>query len=154
MRASKKPDFVLFVQVSKLDWNMPVAQREAQSEVILVVDDELIIREVVRTVLEASGYRVIDAGTAKEALGILRNGTAVGLLISDVLMPEINGIELAEDARRLRPDMPILFVSGYWDRFEHSADGFECVQKPFAPAELVSKIRELLKGSNEVKTRR
>jgi CheY-like chemotaxis protein len=154
VRAPEKPDFVLFVQISKLDWNMPVAQREAQSEVILVVDDELIIREVVRTVLEASGYRVIDVGTAKEALGILRNGTGVGLLISDVLMPEINGVELAEDARRLRPDMPILFISGYWDRFEHSAHGFECVQKPFGPAELVSKVRELLKGSNEVKTRR
>lgn len=119
-----------------------------------MVDDELIIREVVRTVLEASGYRVIDVGTASEALAILRNDPAIGLLISDVLMPEINGIELADDARRLRPGMPILFISGYWDQFEQSAHGFDCVQKPFGPAELVSKVRELLKGSNEVKTGR
>lgn len=125
---------------------LPRENPKAQCETILVVDDEAIIREVVRTILESSSYQVVDVGNGNEALALLEQNHAVDLLLTDVLMPDINGIELAKEAKRLRPDLPILFISGYWDKFEHSMRGFECVPKPFGPVELLSKVREVLSG--------
>lgn len=125
---------------------MALPTKKGRCETILVVVDEPIIREVVRTILESSAYQVLDVGSGSDALALLEQNGPVDLLLTDVLMPELNGIELAREAKRLRPALPILFISGYWERFEHSRDEFECVPKPFGPVELLNKVREILNG--------
>src|SRR6185437_10544849 len=80
--------------------------------VLLVEDDEL-VRATTREALEEAGCRVVDARDGAEALQILRADQAIDLLFSDVVMPKINGVELARSATQLRPDLKVLLTSGY-----------------------------------------
>jgi PAS domain S-box-containing protein len=123
---------------------------EAQgSETILVCEDEEHIRRLVVTVLQKLGYRVLAAGDPKEALRIARDfGSRIHLLLTDVVMPISNGLELAATLRRARPDLKVLYMSGYADH--HLAGsrilekGMPFLQKPFAASTLAKKVREAL----------
>jgi len=79
---------------------------------ILVVEDDNAVRDVVIRVLSEKGFGVLTANTAYEALGILRN-RAVDLLLADIIMPGMDGVELAKEAKRLRPGLKVLFATGY-----------------------------------------
>ncbi|MGA2716696.1 MAG: response regulator [Bryobacteraceae bacterium] len=109
---------------------------------ILVVDDEAETRILTQIFLESAGYTVIGAPDGIEALKLYeRHRSGVALLLTDVNMPHMNGFELADRLLLLRPDLPVLFMSGA----SHDADrGFGCVPKPFRREELLIHVRKAL----------
>ncbi len=118
-------------------------------ETVLVVEDEDIVRELVCDVLSQQGYNVICAADGLEALRLSNDyEDRIHLMITDVIMPQMNGHELASKIAAERPDTKILYVSGYSDTDigDHGVldPRFELLQKPFTPQRLARKIRELL----------
>ena len=125
------------------------AQRSATAEMILVVEDEEIVRDLVCEVLRGHGYRVLGAGRGSEALELIaKEAREVDLLISDVVMPEMNGAVVAQRVRAVAPRVRVLFVSGYSenDMADQGMDAlsFQVLQKPFTPDVLARKVREIL----------
>jgi CheY-like chemotaxis protein len=125
----------------------PVAQ--GGSETILLVEDEDVVRGLARKILEQSGYRVLDARNGTEAIRISReHAEAIQLLLTDVVMPEISGKEIAERLTVLRPTIRVLYMSGYTDEaiVHHGVidANVEFIQKPFTPMALVRKVRAVL----------
>jgi CheY-like chemotaxis protein len=125
-------------------------RREASgTETILVVEDETTVRELAREFLELNGYTVLEATHGQEALRICRaHEGPIHLLLTDVVMPHMNGHELAETLAPLRPGMKILYMSGYGEDsgvvrpILMSKTSF--LRKPFSPADLAEKVRALL----------
>ncbi|MBN1838220.1 MAG: response regulator, partial [Spirochaetales bacterium] len=127
-------------------------ERFAGSERILLVEDEPQVRRFTKAILEKHGYSVYEAADGTEALGMLKTleGT-VGILVTDLVMPGLNGTELRERVRAQYPEMPVLFISGYsaQDIREHTGlrESVEVLAKPFTSAALLHKVRALLDGS-------
>jgi signal transduction histidine kinase/ActR/RegA family two-component response regulator len=121
------------------------------AETILVVEDEEVVRLLVCTVLTDSGYEVLCAGRPSEALRIVKeHGAPIDLLVTDVVMPEMHGPELARTLAPLMPEMKVLYVSGYSEN-DISDQGvidpdLDVLQKPFTHQSLVRKIRQLLEA--------
>lgn len=135
----------------------PAALRAVQRqgcESILVVDDEAAIRMASREFLSAQGYKVTEAATAIEALTFLqRHVQPVDLIVTDLNMPVMSGLELADQARQIQPGLPVLFISGSVDagfqqQLAELREKSACIQKPFALTTLVNNIRRLLDGSD------
>jgi two-component system cell cycle sensor histidine kinase/response regulator CckA len=123
------------------------------SETLLVVEDEDTIRSLACSVLQSHGYTVLEALNAKDALRLSQEQSGpIHLLLTDVVMPQTSGRELAERMTVLRPDMKVLFMSGYTDdavvRHGVLREGTAFLQKPFAPADLARKVREVLDASH------
>jgi two-component system cell cycle sensor histidine kinase/response regulator CckA len=122
--------------------------RESSAGTVLVVDDEAIVLRVMRGILANQGYRVLAAGGANEALEIFRREPHIDLLLTDVVMPGINGPELAEALLLFDPGLRVLFTAGMPDtpliRKGVLERGFELIPKPFLPCELAAKVREVL----------
>ncbi len=121
-------------------------------ETILVVEDEDALRDLVRVVLNRHGYAVFEARNGEEAVALAsRSSSRIDLLVSDVVMPKMGGFELAQRLSPLRPEMKVLFVSGYTDDDVASLcsfkEGMPFLQKPFTPDALALKVREVLDGS-------
>jgi CheY-like chemotaxis protein len=121
----------------------------AQPTTILVVDDEPNIRMLVAEVLRGRGFAVIEAGEAASALIKLRSSAQIDLLVTDVGLPGgMNGRQLAEIARVLRPDMKVLFVTGYAETAlvadRTMPPGMEILAKPFRMLELAGRINRLI----------
>ena len=119
------------------------------SETILLVEDEDMLRKLVRETLEREGYRLLDAAGPAEAHRICQTFKgAIHLMITDVVMPKQNGRELAERVAGLRPEMKVLFMSGYTDNavIGNGVLGNESrfLQKPFTPGDLARKVRLVL----------
>lgn len=119
------------------------------TETILVVEDEGQILNLVKTVLEGFGYNVLTAQRPSEAVSKCKDfGDIIHLLITDVVMPEMNGKELGRQIERLKPGIKMLFMSGYTANvIAHSgivSDGINFIQKPFSLNGLAKKIREIL----------
>jgi len=125
-----------------------VPPRAKGSETVLVVEDEHEIRDMVSEYLQRHDYTVLNANNGREALEIAhRYKGLIHLVITDVVMPELGGRELAEEIRRLRPRTKVLFTSGYLDgSIACKADDqhVALLQKPFALSVLASKVREIL----------
>jgi two-component system, cell cycle sensor histidine kinase and response regulator CckA len=122
---------------------------ERGAETILVVEDEAGVRTLIRAILENNGYRVLEAQRGGEALEILGGSPEpVNLMITDVVMPEMSGSELAVHAAAVAPGMKVLFISGYTDEaiVNHGVLDADIpfLQKPFTQEALTRKIRELL----------
>src|SRR5690606_31718026 len=111
--------FKIYLPRVDVDAAERVRQRRPDSdltgtETVLIAEDEQLVRELTRTVLETYGYQVLEAANGGSALLVLQNHpTQIDLLLTDVVMPEISGRELAEKALTIRPDVKILFMSGY-----------------------------------------
>jgi PAS domain S-box-containing protein len=119
------------------------------SETILLVEDETAVRQVARAILQRSGYEVIEASNGAEALEhCRRSDRGIDLLLTDVIMPAMGGRELVEKALALRPNLRVLFMSGYTDdtvvRHGVLQAGVAFLQKPITPERLASKVREVL----------
>jgi PAS domain S-box-containing protein len=121
------------------------ARPEDGSEKVLVVDDEPDVMEMAAALFRSIGYEVFTANNGPAALEVLERTDDISVLFSDVMMPSMNGIELAKRARRLRPDMKILLASGYplpALKAQHSGvDEFSFINKPYKLAELAKKLR-------------
>jgi PAS domain S-box-containing protein len=120
-------------------------------ERIMLVEDEAAVRKFVRTMLEKQGYTVLDALDPEDALRLVRDrAQSIDLLLTDVIMPRMNGPELAQQIQAIRPDLPVLYMSGYTDRAIRLQDRLggdaHFIQKPFTPAALGQKLRALLKA--------
>ncbi|WP_380877095.1 PAS domain S-box protein [Sphingomonas sp. DBB INV C78] len=130
------------------------AQPEAavgKGETVLVVEDEPVVRALIVELLDELGYHSIAAEDGAPGLEILRSDQAVALLITDIGLPGMNGQELAEQARRLRPELPILFMTGYADAAARPegflSEGMALITKPFGGAMLASRIGAMLRRS-------
>ncbi len=118
-------------------------------ETVLVVEDEDAVRGLVRFSLEGQGYTVLTASSGLEALELIRSHhVKIDLMITDMIMPGINGRELTEEARKNSPDLRVIYMSGYTDDILHryrlhgTSDQF--IQKPFTPLGLIRKVRAML----------
>lgn len=132
----------------------PAAKSAHGSETILLVEDEDLVRNLVRETLRREGYRVLDAPNAPEARRIC--GTHRGkihLLITDVVMPKEGGRDLAESLAPKRPEMKVLFMSGYTDLAVVNSGMLDSesafIQKPFTPADLSRAVREILEADGQ-----
>ncbi|WP_371925494.1 response regulator [Pseudomonas sp. ANT_J28] len=124
----------------------PFAQN---GETVLIVEDDPAVRVLVSTVLSDLGYAFVEAGDADSAVPILDSGQRIDLLISDVGLPGMNGRQLAEIGRQYRPDLKVLFITGY---AEHAAvrsgfldPGMQMITKPFTFDLLTAKVREMIR---------
>ncbi|AEV62723.1 response regulator [Pseudomonas ogarae] len=123
----------------------PYAQ---DGETVLIVEDDPAVRVLVSAVLSELGYAFVEAADANGAVPILQSGQRIDLLISDVGLPGMNGRQLAEIGRQIRPDLRVLFITGY---AEHAAvrggfldPGMQMITKPFTFDLLTAKVREMI----------
>jgi CheY-like chemotaxis protein len=118
---------------------------------ILVVDDEKVVRLLIRRQLEFAGYPVLDAAGGREAIQLILDQSApIGLLITDVLMPFMNGRDLATRVSAIRPELKVLFISAYsadiLSGFGLWPPGVEFLRKPFKHGEIAQRVGKLLSG--------
>ncbi len=121
----------------------------ARGETVLVVEDDKDLRRFVVTVLSRLGYEVLEAGSGKRALAVLKNSPEVDLFLSDVLLPGgRSGPDIAKEAQRHRPSLKFLFMSGYVTTESHHQgwlrDWADLLSKPFTKRDLAQKVRAVL----------
>jgi two-component system cell cycle sensor histidine kinase/response regulator CckA len=127
---------------------VPAALRRGSETILLVEDDEL-VRRVVCSILRRNGYHVLDASSGGEALLISSGFPAeIHLLLTDVMMPEMSGRDLADQLAPQRPAMGVLFTSGYSDdamiKTGVLPTGMAFLQKPYSQERMLQKLREML----------
>jgi len=126
------------------------------SECILLAEDEEALRELAACVLRDAGYTVFEATNGLDALHLAEQNcsTPIQLLLTDVIMPQMGGKELAEQLKLVRPDTKVLFMSGYTDdALTHHGvlePGVALLEKPFTPTRLAAKVREVLEEAGVV----
>jgi CheY-like chemotaxis protein len=124
------------------------AQLSPDCETVLVVEDEPVVRALIVDVLHELGYRALEANDGPSGLAILQSRTAVDVLVTDIGLPGLNGRQLADAGRVLRPGLKVLFMTGYAENaafangfLEH---GMEMITKPFAMERLAARVREIV----------
>jgi CheY-like chemotaxis protein len=124
----------------------------ARRAAILLVDDEDLVRVGTSEMLADLGYKVVAANSGAEALRLLRSGEEFDMMITDYLMPGMNGVELVEEAKRLAPDMIVMLVTGYSTIAEGPGSSLPRLAKPFRQADLAEFVADLLvpRGSRKV----
>ncbi len=127
-------------------------------ETILLVDDEPQVVSLVREMLIREGYTVLGASGGAEALELMKDNpdTKIDLLLTDIVMPEVNGRELADKVRALRPGLKVLYMSGFMKEtilkyYGISIVGIPFLQKPFTREMLGKKVREVLDAPSTAK---
>jgi len=135
--------------VKRPDKKKAAAAASAGSETILLVEDEQTVRVIVRSLLEESGYRVLEAKDGADGLRLFKeNSDVIDLVLSDVVMPKMRGQEMYEKIKKISPDIRILFISGYpedvIDRKCFPGKEDNTLNKPLIPDELLRKIRAVL----------
>ena len=116
---------------------------------VLLVEDSDSVRAVVAKMLEEGGLTVLQASGGEEALAFARRGDAqIDLLLTDIVMPEVSGVELADRLERERPDVRILFMTGYAEEVVVNegilGKGRECIGKPFTQEQITRRVRKIL----------
>ena len=112
---------------------------------VLIVEDEGLLLDIIATEVEEQGFKVIRAMTAEAALAVLQSPTDVDLLFTDIRLPgPMNGWRLAEHARRLRNDLPVMYATGYTDENPAGIDRNRFFQKPYRIASVVKAIQEIV----------
>jgi signal transduction histidine kinase/DNA-binding response OmpR family regulator len=121
-----------------------------EGETILIVEDDPAVRALVTQVLGELGYAWLEAGDAVGAVPILESTQRIDLMISDVGLPGMNGRQLADIGRQMRPDLKVLFITGYAENASVRAGfldtGMQMITKPFAFDQLTAKVREMIEG--------
>lgn len=130
----------------------PMARElSGRGERILLVEDDVRVRGVARETLAEKGYRVFDVGSAEEAMALFdREGGGFDLIFSDVVLPDINGVQLVEELLKRRPGVSVLLTSGYVDDKAHwniiEEKGYRLLQKPYSLTELLQTVKTVLEG--------
>jgi CheY-like chemotaxis protein len=132
-----------------IDLDTPTVETpRGQGETILIVEDDTTVRLILSDVLEELGYNVLIASDARPAIAMLQSDQRIDLMVSDVVLPHINGRKLAEIARASRPDLKVLFVTGYAENATFRGDfldpGMDMLTKPFALDALGAKVRAMI----------
>jgi two-component system, cell cycle sensor histidine kinase and response regulator CckA len=122
----------------------------AARPLVVLVEDEELIRRLLQRVLESADYEVLAAPTGEEALRLIEaRAGGLAVLLTDLVMPGMNGLELARAARELQPELPVLCMSGYSEQMlrDRGSEGDEVdfIEKPFAPGELTDRVAALLR---------
>lgn len=129
----------------------PAAAKRSGTETILVVEDQREVRRLACAALRKSGYKVLEAANGLEAISVAGNGSGpIQLLVTDVVMPGMSGREVAAKLREMHKGIKVLFMSGYTDDVavqSRVAGKEDFLQKPFAPASLTAKVRDILDAS-------
>jgi PAS domain S-box-containing protein len=155
--------FEVYLPRDEADLDRPSAEASPVAllgcETILLVEDEDQVRTVAHGILERNGYRVIVARSSREALELCEEeaaGIHIHLLLTDVVMPEMGGMDLAKRLTTARPDLKVLCMSGYTDdsivRHGVLESGIAFLQKPFTPESLTRKVRDVLNGGRPPST--
>jgi two-component system cell cycle sensor histidine kinase/response regulator CckA len=136
----------------RTEQSMPLAYQATAARTLLLVEDDPGVRGLAAQVLEEAGHRVLQAGNGEEALALAASfDGAIALLLTDVVMPGMNGRALAERVRVLQPGIGVLYMSGYTDDMVVRAgvvtEGTAFLQKPYTPETLVERVRALLPQS-------
>ncbi|WP_375460724.1 PAS domain-containing protein [uncultured Enterovirga sp.] len=129
---------------------LTAAHRAEAGETVLVVEDEPVVRDLVVEVLHDLGYQALEAIDGPSGLAVLQSGARIDLLVTDVGLPGLNGRQLADQARLTRPDLRILFITGYAENAVLASGfldpGMEMITKPFPVDALASRIRSMIEG--------
>jgi CheY-like chemotaxis protein len=124
------------------------APRTEAGETVLVVEDEPVVRDLIVEVLQDLGYGALQATDGPSGLKVLQSKQRIDLLVTDVGLPGLNGRQLADQARERRPELKVLFITGYAENAALAAGflapGMEMITKPFAVEALAQKIRAVL----------
>ncbi len=132
----------------------PLRPVRGGSETVFVVEDEEAVRKLARSILVGHGYRVLEAGSGEEALRLAATHEGpIDILVTDIVLPGINGRKTAEELLRDRPALKVLYISGYSDD-KLAVDGVlgsgvSFLEKPFTPEALARKVRRVLDGRVE-----
>src|SRR5262249_21978009 len=128
----------------------PVAVRRGHGETILFVEDEPSLRAVNERILSGGGYRVLVAEDGRAALDVAALGEPIDLLVTDVMMPHLSGPQLAEKLRETRPDLPVIYLSGYAEPILNMRNSLPerttLVTNPVAADQLLDRVRDALDG--------
>lgn len=127
------------------------------NETILVVEDVKMVRNIAKKTLNRLGYSVVEAYDGRNALEVVKNlQNQIDMVLTDVIMPNMNGKELSDEILKLYPEMKILFTSGYTDNVisQHGVigDGAQFISKPYSPNDLAYKVRDVLDRDSLLKT--
>jgi len=121
------------------------------SATVLVVEDDASVLQLIRRILSGSGFEVLSTGSVDEALALMAGDDPFDLLLTDLVMPGTSGVELADQAKSLRPDLPVVFMSGYSTDVltRHGAvDNVELLMKPFSSTDLIDHVHRALLREN------
>jgi PAS domain S-box-containing protein len=150
---------IYFPRVTEVATSMsqssPHPEKLQGSETILLVEDENLVRDLVHKILVEFGYKVLFVGCGSEAIDAhSRHPEPIPMVLTDVVLPDISGVELAKRLKSMRPEMKVLFMSGYTSSniYEDGIleSGAAFIQKPFSVVSLASKVREVLDSKSTV----
>lgn len=117
-----------------------------QQRLVLVVDDESGIRKLVAALLAGQGFKALEAANGLEALQLYGSyWSEISLVITDVQMPVMDGLEAVQRMRTISPDVPIILMSGATGELGQNITGWEPLRKPFTPAELLARVQSVVK---------
>lgn len=135
-----------------LEREVAATQGLSGSETILLVEDAATVRQLLREVLRSAGYRIVEAADGVEALQqVVEHDGPIHLVITDLVMPRMNGRQLMEQVRPLRPDTLFLFMSGYMsDKVGRQGLEAPFLQKPFLPSDLLRAVRKVLHRTSDL----
>jgi PAS domain S-box-containing protein len=135
----------------------PLSPLQTGDERILLVEDQDDVRDVARAILRHAGYTVIDASRPRTALAMVQDGIAFDLLLTDVVMPQMSGRDLAKAVAGMRPDVKVLYMSGYAEDaiVKHGVldPGLAFVPKPFTPKDLLKAVRSAIDAGQQTRCR-
>ncbi len=136
----------------------PAPQSSAGTETVLVVEDDVAIQAVMARILRSGGYRVFTVSGGKQALALCREGTVhVDLLITDVVMPEMSGKQVADRLVGMIPGLKVVYMSGYTDNaiVHHGVldEGVRLIAKPFSAEIVLRAVREALDDGTSVQSK-
>ncbi len=154
-RLGEGTTFEIYLPLAEKGVTEPVTGSDVEclprgTETILLVEDEEMVRELAWRTLEQQGYKILQAGNGKDALQVSQKyiDDPIHLLLTDIVMPQMGGLELADIMKNRRPQTKILFITGYSDKISIRSIG-NFLQKPFSPTTLACKVREILDGANK-----
>jgi two-component system cell cycle sensor histidine kinase/response regulator CckA len=151
--------FKIYLPRHRVDANAPVAETAAAQprdvtgqDTILLVEDEEAVRSFAARALRMRGYHVLEASGGEEALEIVKAGEQeIHLLITDVVMPNMDGPTMVRHVKALKPDLAVIFMSGYAEeafrRNDENASDLHFLPKPFGLKQLAAKVKEVLSGA-------
>jgi PAS domain S-box-containing protein len=128
----------------------PAARDVTGQDTILLVEDEEAVRSFAARALKMRGYNVLEASGGDEALEIVKTGADIHLIVTDVVMPNMDGPTMVKHVKQLKPDLPVIFMSGYAEeafRRDDSTGDIHFLPKPFGLKQLAAKVKDVLSGT-------